>query len=230
MARPKPTAAYIVSLGLFAGCYEPATRDCTVQCSGAADCASGQHCVGGWCAAESVDSCERKPPDMSHDQQPDAAATDAAETIEPPPDALDICVQGCSKGTCINGVCTIDCSAPGSCLTDVTCPINLPCHVICGDGSCTHHVNCSMALACTVDCTGDHACGDQIQCSSHPCDVTCSGAGSCKRKVTCQSSCSCDVTCSGVGSCAEISDCPLSNECRVGNGCTSQLAGCNTCP
>jgi hypothetical protein len=211
----------------LAACYDPATRDCTVRCSAPTECASGQHCVGGWCAAASVNSCAR-PPDMSPDPNP--TDPDAASVQNPPPDAIDICEQGCSKGTCINGVCTIDCSAPGSCLTDVICPINLPCHVICGDGSCTHHVNCGMSLACTVECTGDNACGDQIQCSTYPCNVTCTGAGACKRKIACPMSCSCDVTCSGIGSCAEISDCPLDTQCRVGNGCTSQVGGCNTCP
>jgi hypothetical protein len=156
----------------------------------------------------------------------DSGQTDAAPLS---PDARDICSQGCPNGTCINGVCTIDCSDPGSCPTDITCPVNLPCHVICGDGSCGHKVNCTGALDCQIDCIGDNSCLDEIQCSSHRCEVTCSGQNACKRRTKCGNACGCDVTCSGAGSCAEASECPAV-VCRVGNGCSSQPIGCEACP
>jgi hypothetical protein len=36
------------------------------------------------------------------------------------------------------------------------------------------------------------------------------------------------VSCTGTGSCAEPSECPEAT-CRIGNGCTSLLAGCDSC-
>lgn len=156
----------------------------------------------------------------------DSGKADAAPLS---PDARDICSQGCPNGTCINGVCTIDCSAPGSCPNDIACPVNLPCHVICGDGSCGHKVLCANSLDCQVDCVGDNSCLDEIQCSTHRCEVTCSGQNACKRRTKCANACGCDVTCSGAGSCAEASECPAA-VCRVGNGCSSQPIGCEACP
>jgi hypothetical protein len=209
-----------------AGCYRPTLRDCTVQCSAETDCAGEQHCAGGWCVGAGIETCESVGDIVDGSM---VTATDAAADATLPPDARDICQQGCSNGTCIGGVCTIDCSAAGSCQTDVICPTNLPCHVICGDSSCGHKVNCTMALGCTIDCIGDMSCADELQCSSHECNVTCSGASSCKRRTKCANACACDVTCSGAGSCAEASECPAAL-CRVGNACTSAPVGCDSCP
>jgi hypothetical protein len=217
----------VVLAHLAAGCYRPTLRDCTVSCASEADCAGGQQCAGGWCVGTGVDACDPGEvlPDGSMATDRDAGADSMLA-----PDARDVCSQGCTAGTCIGGVCTIDCSVPGACPNDVICPINLPCHVICGDSSCGHKVNCTMALGCTVDCIGDLSCADEIQCpSDDTCDVTCSGAGSCKRRTKCANSCACDVTCSGAGSCAEASECPATL-CRVGNACSSQPVGCNSCP
>lgn len=215
-------------LAHLAACYHPATLDCTVQCSAATDCTGGQACRGGWCVGSGV-TCD-------HDGHPviiDAATMSDGSVVTPDADATayKLCQQGCSRGTCdAQGVCVIDCSGTGKCLNDVTCPTNLPCRVVCGDGSCQHHVFCSMATSCEVQCTGTNACGDEIQCpANHTCDVTCSGAGSCKRRTRCADSCSCDVTCSGSLSCPEPSECPLATTCKVGNGCSSIPAGCDTC-
>jgi hypothetical protein len=43
--------AAAVAVACAAGCYDPTLRDCTVQCSGVGDCASGQRCETGWCVA-----------------------------------------------------------------------------------------------------------------------------------------------------------------------------------
>jgi len=218
--------AVVAHIGLVAGCYQPALRDCTITCTGDGQCASGQVCVDGFCAGTNVVRCTEEGQPVIVDA---AAVTSDAE--EPPADADPnvLCNQGCTKGTCIDGVCTIDCSQAGACQTDVVCPLNLPCHVICGDGACHGKVNCTGAESCRVDCTGELACDDDIQCpSGRDCDVVCSGTGSCKHRTKCSNSCSCDVTCSGTGSCPEASECPEMS-CRIGNGCTSQLAGCNTC-
>jgi hypothetical protein len=208
-----------------AGCYQPTLRDCTIRCNKPSECLGDQVCLDqGYCAAPNVLRCTDKGEPVIVDAS--AVTGDAAPD---PRDAFEICLQGCTRGTCIAGVCTIDCSASGSCSNDVACPANLPCRVICGDLACNSKILCSQAASCTVDCIGTDACHDEIQCpADRPCTVTCSGVDSCEKRTKCSGSCSCDVTCSGAGSCREASECP-SSSCRIGNGCTSQLAGCNTC-
>jgi hypothetical protein len=45
----------LLILAILSGCYAPDLRDCTVTCSGANECASGQVCgADGYCAAEGV--------------------------------------------------------------------------------------------------------------------------------------------------------------------------------
>ncbi|CAN5879057.1 hypothetical protein BH11MYX3_BH11MYX3_46260 [soil metagenome] len=45
----------LLILAILSGCYAPDVRDCTVTCSAATDCASGQVCgKDGFCAAEGV--------------------------------------------------------------------------------------------------------------------------------------------------------------------------------
>lgn len=216
----------MVAAHISTGCYAPSLRDCTVTCSGPDPCAGNQVCLQGLCAAPNVTRCtdDGQPVIVDASPMPDASA-DAR------PDAYDLCTQGCSMGTCIGGICTIDCSADGACPDDVACPANLPCHVICGDGACGHKVNCTMASSCRVDCSGEGACADEIQCPNHrECDVNCTGTSSCKRRTKCGMSCACDVTCSGSGSCGEASECPAS-ECRIGNGCSSLVdPTCDDCP
>jgi hypothetical protein len=146
------------------------------------------------------------------------------------PDMRSMCEQGCPNGTCVAGVCVIDCSGSDSCSQDVMCPPNVPCKVVCGDRSCDRRVVCGMASSCVVECKGFDACAEDVQCGMAPCDVTCSGISSCKKKVKCKESCQCDVACTGFGACAEPSECPLMMDtCKLGKGCSSELAGCDRC-
>jgi hypothetical protein len=204
---------------LVAGCYHPEVVDCTVQCSAPTDCTGGQVCNGGWCLMPSSPKCP-----------PGGAELDAATvTIDSRPvDAPDFCELGCNNGSCVDGVCVIDCSVTGSCPNDVTCPANLPCRIVCGDNACGHKLICGLATSCEILCSGENACADDIQCNTNRCSVTCSGTSSCKRRTRCTNACACDVTCTGAGSCAEPSECPAST-CKLGNGCTSLIAGCNDC-
>ena len=157
---------------------------------------------------------------------------DAAEDAPPDSDdAVALCEQGCSSGTCdAQGVCVIDCSAQGACSEqDVVCPTNLPCRVVCGDHACAKRVQCAMATSCDVQCIGPSSCGDVVQCGMGACDVRCLGDSSCGKHTDCGMSCACDVTCSGTGACHDASMCPHGMTCLLGRGCTSALPGCNTC-
>ncbi len=213
----------VAYLAAGAGCYQPELRDCTVRCTGATDCAGGQVCSkGGWCAMPGIAECPK--PDHGDND----STVDAAVTSPDAPASTSLCEQGCTNGSCADGVCVIDCGAPYACANDVMCPPNVPCRVVCGEHACAKKINCGMASSCEVQCAGDFACGDEIQCNATRCEVACTGASSCERRTRCGKACACDVTCSGIGSCAEPAECPAQS-CKLGNGCSSQLGGCDHC-
>jgi hypothetical protein len=217
-------AAIALGVVVVAGCYGPAVRDCTITCATGDRCAPGQVCGSdGWCASPSVAGhCRTTSPDAHVAPPPDARA---------PIDAASLCPLGCTGGTCDGDVCVIDCSADDSCQTDVHCPVNLPCRVICGNHACLGHVDCTKATSCDVTCSGYGSCQNEVDCGMGACDVACSGSMSCKAKNKCHPSCSCDVACTGAGSCMSGSECPQAGTtCVLGKGCTSQLASCDSCP
>jgi len=208
-------AVLVLGVVLVGGCYNPALRNCTVQCSGPGDCGNGQVCGSdGWCAAA----------DVAGRCDPLAAAADAQSA---PIDADSACLTACTNGTCQRGVCVIDCSVSGSCLTDVLCPAGVPCRVVCGDHACQHRVDCRMASLCVIECSGIGSCADEVRCGTQHCWISCSGSGSCKH-IRCGDACACDATCSGANACIEASECPQGGACRLGEGCTSS-GSCNTC-
>ena len=222
MRRPGTLIGVVVAhLVAVSACYQPETRDCIVSCAGPMDCTGGQVCTAdGWCAMPDNGDCRGGGSDG------EGLLADAATATA---DALDLCTQGCSNGTCVAGVCVIDCSAPSACRQDdIQCPANLPCRVVCGEEACAKKVLCEKASSCEVQCSGDGACGDEVVCNTNRCSVSCTGIGSCQKKTKCKESCACDVACIGALSCPEASECPGST-CRIGNGCTSQIAGCNNC-
>src|SRR6185369_14727368 len=102
------------------------------------------------------------------DQDEDQPVTPADAAMPPTstPDAPSnsLCELGCTNGTCVAGVCVIDCAPLNACPNDVMCPPNLPCRVICGEQACKKKVNCTMATSCEVQCGGTNACADDIQC------------------------------------------------------------------
>jgi hypothetical protein len=217
-AAPQAAVPYLAALIVaLAACYSPTLRDCTLQCASAHDCAGGQVCGNdGYCAA----------PDVAGHCVADAAAS--RDATRQPPDAKS-CGALCTKGTCQDGTCVIDCSASSTCAGDVVCPAGIACRVVCGDQSCGHHVVCPPASPCTVDCIGDAACADVIQCGMASCNVTCSGPSSCHKPVACMNACACDVACTGAMSCPGASMCPQGPGCLYGHGCTSALPGCDRC-
>ena len=221
-------AAIACVLMTHLGCYDPSVRDCSVTCRSAKECAGGQTCsADGYCVSPTYRGrCERLAQDASGSGKQDAHVVDGGD--DP---AVALCQQGCTTGTCdAQGVCVIDCSAMGACsATDVVCPANLPCRVVCGDHACAHHMQCGMATSCEVQCNGAYACGDVIQCPVGRCSVTCAGDFSCHKNTKCSTSCACDVTCSGSGACGALSECPMMQACVLGRGCSSALAGCDSC-
>lgn len=216
----------VAHLVAITGCYQPELRDCTVHCAAATDCTGGQVCrPDGWCAMPSVDNC---PAGGNGTGDTIDAATDIGSNGSADAATNNLCPQGCTNGTCDNGVCVIDCGTPYSCQNDVLCPPNVPCRVVCGDHACAHKVICGLATSCEVQCTGDYSCADEIQCNTNRCDVDCAGTSSCKRRTRCANACACDVSCTGAGSCVEASECPALT-CKLGNGCSALLAGCDDC-
>jgi hypothetical protein len=218
----------VAHLVAVTACYQPELRDCTVQCSAPTDCAGDQVCrADGWCAMPTVKDCPMGGGNGNGDADGDNSnVTPDAATA--PHDAPNLCQLGCANGTCIDGVCVIDCSATSACQNDdVTCPPGLPCRVICGHSACTKKVRCGQASSCEVRCNGDNSCSDEVVCGVNRCAVHCVGVGACK-KTTCKQACACDVSCIGPSSCVDLSECSAPT-CRLGEGCSSLLTGCNTC-
>jgi hypothetical protein len=227
-ALPSPVGRALLLLTLaglaIGGCYDPSFRNCTVACAQASDCSPDQICGGdGWCAEPDVAGrC-----DGIRDAEPDAPTPDA-DVPDPSPDAATGCKDVCAAGTCVDGVCTIDCSAEDTCANDVICPTGVPCRVICGDSSCDKHVDCTRSTSCTVECEGNLSCQDEIRCGNGPCDVSCNGYRSCAHRVKCAESCRCDVDCLGIEACHDPAECPA-DACDFGFGCTTETPGCDQC-
>jgi hypothetical protein len=197
-----PIALALVAI-LAAACYDPSLRDCAVACRNGGDCATGQICGDdGWCAAPAVAGRCDAARDASEPDEPDAEAP-----IEP---------------------AVFDCSGEDDCDMEIRCPPGVPCVIVCtGDGACPKRIHCEEAWSCEIDCGGVDSCADEVRCGAGPCTVACTGAGSCAKKTKCAESCDCDVDCSGEAACADGSDCP--DGCAAGAGCTSDLAGCDSC-
>ncbi len=220
-----PRLGFVVLAGWLVGaCYAPTLRDCAVTCAAATECGGGQICgADGFCAAPDVAGTCGAMLDA-------APATDVGATGDAPPPDASLCALGCSNGTCVGGVCVIDCSAPDSCPDDIVCAPNVPCRVLCGDRSCDNQIKCELASSCDIRCMGLGSCGDELICGKAPCTIACSGEQSCARRVKCKEACSCDVSCSGLEACGETPECPHGDTCRLGAGCTSSVPACNACP
>lgn len=132
-------------------------------------------------------------------------------------DASD-CDPVCAS--CDNGICVVDCTAPGSCPDEVTCPSGLACSVTCGVGACGSGVDCSASESCDIVCSGNDSCGGELTCGIGRCDVECSGNNSCDNGTTCDEACACSVSCSGAGSCNSSSLCPSGCGVVPTGGCT----------
>ncbi|MDQ3364505.1 MAG: hypothetical protein M3680_03660 [Myxococcota bacterium] len=212
----------LLGLVLATACYSPTLRDCTVACSSPTDCGGSQVCgADGFCSAPEIAGQCGGVLDALLDGNGGSADAPGESTL---------CAIGCTNGTCVAGVCVINCSAPDSCAGDIVCPANLPCRVECGDRSCDKKIDCHLSTSCDVRCVGTESCSNEVLCGTGTCTVACSGAGTCDKRIKCKEACACDVTCAGVGACGETQECPLGDTCRLGEGCSSELTGCDRCP
>lgn len=83
--------ALLIGVAASVGCYDPALRDCVVECSASIDCGPSQICRAGMCAAPDV-TCDGREPGATPDggappgrPPQDAAMVDAARPVDAPP-------------------------------------------------------------------------------------------------------------------------------------------------
>jgi hypothetical protein len=191
-------------------------------CETQADCPSDRVCAEGWCVEGGGD-----PPDAAVLDDGAPAPDGPPAPDAPPPDAF-VCPPACNS--CTGGVCTIACSADGSCATPVVCPAGLPCKVECiGADSCAGGIDCTGGTSCRIECTGMGSCGGAITCGARVCRVECGAPSSCTGGIDCSSACQCDTFCTGAGSCSMQPICPPPQQCDKGVDCTGVPGQCNTC-
>jgi hypothetical protein len=118
----------------LAGCYSPSLRDCTVSCSSAGDCATGQICgADGMCASPAVAGrCALVDAGaLDAPGRPDGAPPRDAGLPDAPPDAartVRLTVQIMGKGSVtIAGVggCSSQDPDKGNCVYDVVAGVPL---------------------------------------------------------------------------------------------------------
>jgi hypothetical protein len=123
--------AAAVGLAL-AGCYAPSLRDCTVSCTSAGDCATGQMCGDdGMCASPAVAGRCGAPVDAgSHDALRDAAI-DAAPPDAGPTVRLTVQVMGMGS-VAVEGAGTCSSLDPdkGHCMYNVAAGVPLTAQAI----------------------------------------------------------------------------------------------------
>lgn len=158
------------SIALVAGCYEPQLVDCTIRCSGPADCATGQVCgTDHFCAApEIADHCSSVTATTDAGVIVDGASArpDARPDAPPPPDAapphgvVHVKIEGGNGSVTVQGVgtCTDECTY------SVLLGVPLTAHANAGDdyrfenwhgGACMgqQSANCVFTTAASVDVT-----------------------------------------------------------------------------
>ncbi len=204
----------LVACMTASGCSIRHTSD-QFECTTQADCNPlGRTCMDGYCVVGpgGVNDAARPSPDASM----------------PSPDARE-CPGACSSCDPGTKQCKIDCAVT-SCTggNAIVCPPGWNCEVLCStSNSCRNGVRCANTLSCDVQCTGTASCRGVV-CGAGPCNITCTGNNAC-RGVECGTSCACDVTCGNAAFCGQV----LCGDPQCDDqpdGCTSGIAGCDTCP
>lgn len=196
------------------------------ECESNADCVElgdGRVCSGGLCVVPGGNM----PKDAAvGDGRPDTP-------VDAPP---FVCPPQCTSCNGEKKECIVDCANdpdPMTCAQTIKCPPGFACNIKCNVASaCRMGVDCTQGTACKVDCTSFGTCRN-VQCGPGACDVTCSGSQSCggatTNGVSCNNSCACDVTCQQGSNCFNITC--TAPQCDIAfDGCSSEPAGCDTCP
>jgi hypothetical protein len=186
-------------------------RSGAFECTKAADCDPPRTCSDGLCVVPGGTI--------------DAPMSDAKKDGQTP-DAF-LCPAQCTSCNPERMECIIDCAAGANCGSQVVCPPGWNCNIKCNTtDSCRSGINCVGGDSCTIACTGTRSCRN-VNCGAGPCAITCSATESC-RNVSCGQSCACDVKCTSTTSCVGVFCTAL--QCDTGQGCTSLVPGCETCP
>jgi hypothetical protein len=197
----------LVAAAFVAGSCSVNHRSGDFACERTADCSDGRFCVDGVCVVTTVS---------------DAGVKDG-------PGNPGACPEACTSCNPTDRTCKIDCSIPGSCQTQITCPKGWTCDVTCtAVMACNMGVDCTGSTACTITCGGRESCLG-VRCGDGPCAITCTGRSSCE-DVDCGTSCACDVDCGINASCFNLTCKSIDCELPPFEGCTSSGQGCNTCP
>jgi hypothetical protein len=118
LVREEDVMRSAAAMIVLAGCYSPSVRDCVLACSSDADCAAGQSCSGGLCAASGV-SCgdPQDPIDSAIVSPPPADAIHTATDARVEPDApaitlvaIVIAIVGMGSVTIGATTCTAGCT------------------------------------------------------------------------------------------------------------------------
>ena len=145
-------------------------------------------------------------------------------------DAPAVCPAQCTTCNLEKKECAIDCendTDPATCTNNIKCPAGYSCNIKCNTASsCRAGVDCTAATGCKIDCAGFGSCRN-LACSGGACDIICSGAQSCVG-VACNQSCACGVKCDIGSNCFNVTC--SKQACDIGQGCSTQPTGCNTCP
>ncbi|MDX2091249.1 MAG: hypothetical protein SFX73_25550 [Kofleriaceae bacterium] len=195
-------------------------RSNDLACTQQPDCTGGRVCTDGYCVDPNGGVIDApRPPG-------DGRPIDARPTPFDAP--MNVCPPQCSSCNAGTKKCTIDCAEINCVNTTLVCPSGWNCDIDCSvANSCRNGVNCANAASCDITCSGQGSCR-QIVSGSGPMDVKCEGQSSC-RGINCDASCACDVECSEPAECSFLTCSAL--QCGVvGDGCTSQRQGCETCP
>ncbi len=147
-------------------------------------------------------------------------------------DATSACPSPCTSCDLTDKTCEVQCNAGSACGL-VKCPPGFDCTIRCGSANCGD-IDCAEGTHCKIDCSGQAACGP-INCGHAACEISCSGQDACL-SIDCASACGCDVTCNAnSGACPSMS-CPMGDngpctrQGSAGGNCSSNPAGCDTCP
>ena len=207
------------------------------------ECPDGKTCDDGAC----IDPTQILADGGTNDdaERLESGAVDAVAVTDAPTvvDAADPRCSQCTKGTCVDNVCTVDCTTAKPC-TGELCANGLPCAITCENTASCSSISATSANAnITITCKDNLACGGGIACQGGNCDIECVHDNACNglgepisvtaatgtincngnfacanAKITCNDSTSCRLMCNPGGPMAACGNGQNKPQC-TGNGC-----------